>query len=263
MKQLQSITALVTGASSGIGKAFAFELARHASHLILTARSEDKLQAISRQIRDEHPVQVTIIQADLAKPGGADKLMNTINAAGLSVDLLINNAGIGKWANFLDESLATYEAMVTLNITSLMTLTYRVLPMMLAKGQGGIINVGSTGSFQPCPYIATYCATKAFVLNFSEALYGEYIHHGITITAVCPGNTETGFQLQANANTDGMRVDSPQTVARQALKALKRRQSYTIVGTDNYIQSLAPRFLPRTTIVNMVASMMNKRINKG
>lgn len=262
MKRINGKTALVTGASSGIGRAFAFELAGEGSNLILTARSEDRLHAIARQIRQQYPVEVTVIPADLAQPGAADELMNAVEAAGLSVDLLINNAGVGKWTNFLDESLTSYEAMVTLNITSLMALTYRVLPQMLVKEQGGIINVGSTGSFQPCPYIATYCATKAFVLSFSEALYGEYNHRGITITALCPGNTETGFQAEAQANTEGMRVDSPETVARQGLKAMKHGQSYIIVGTDNYLQSLAPRLLPRRTIINMVASMMRKRIRK-
>lgn len=261
MEQLQGKTALVTGASSGIGRAFAFEIARAGGSLILTARSEDKLQEIARHIRQQHNVTVTVIPADLAQPGAATELMQAINAKGLAVNLLVNNAGVGKWTQFLDEPLTSYEAMVTLNITSLMALTYLVLPQMLTNGQGGIINVGSTGSFQPCPYIAAYCATKAFVLSFSEALHGEYQHRGIQITALCPGNTETGFQAEAQANTEGMRADSPETVARQGLKALRQGRSFTIVGTDNYVQSLAPRLLPRKTIINLVASMMRKKLN--
>lgn len=253
---------MITGASSGIGRAFALEIASQGGSLILTARSDDKLQELARQIRRQYNVPVTVIPADLAKPGTANELMDAIHTAKQQVDLLVNNAGVGKWTNFLDEPLGSYEAMVALNITSLMALTYLVLPQMLASGQGGIINVASTGAFQPCPYIATYCATKAFVLSFSEALHGEYQHRGIRITALCPGNTDTGFQAEAQANTDGMRADSPETVARQGLKALTQNHSYTIVGTDNYAQALLPRLLPRKTVINLVASMMRKKIRK-
>ena len=260
MKRISGKTALVTGASSGIGRAFAFELAREGANLILTARSEDKLREIAQQLTGQYRVTVQVFPADLAQAGAADALMQTIEKAGLRVDVLVNNAGVGKWTNFLDESLAAYEAMIMLNITSLMALTYRVLPYMLAQGEGGIINVGSTGSFQPCPYIAAYCASKAFVLSFSEALYGEYRSRGITVTALCPGNTDTGFQAEANANTQGMRADSPETVARQGLAAFRQGKNYKIVGTDNYLQSILPRLLPRKTVINIVAGMIEKRL---
>ena len=254
--------ALVTGASSGIGRAFAVELAQKGATLIITARSVAKLQKLASELSTRYQTAVHVFPADLAQPGAADILMQTIEQAGLRVDLLVNNAGIGKWTSFLDETLASYEAMIALNITSLMVLTYRVLPHMLAQGSGGIINVGSTGSFQPCPYIAAYCASKAFVLSFSEALHGEYHHKGITITALCPGNTATGFQTEANADTTGMRADTPETVARQGIAALKRGASYTVVGGDNYLQSLLPRLLPRKTVINVVGGMMSKRMNR-
>lgn len=260
MKRITGKTALITGASSGIGSAFAIELAKEGAALILTARSEAKLQEMAREITVKYPTTVHVFPVDLAQPGAAETLMQTIEQAGLSVDLLVNNAGVGKWTPFLEEPLSSYEAMVNLNITALMTLTHRVLPHMLAQGAGGIINVASTGSFQPCPYIATYCATKAFVLSFSEALYGEYQSKDITITALCPGNTDTGFQAAANADTRGMRADSPETVARQGIDALKQSANYKIVGVDNYIQALLPRLLPRKTIINVVATMMNRRM---
>ncbi len=260
MKRIQGKTALITGASSGIGSAFAIELAKGGATLILTARSDDKLQELAGEITTRYHTIVHVFRADLAQPGAAETLIQAIEKAGLSVDLLINNAGVGKWTPFLDEPLSSYEAMINLNITSLMSLTYRVLPTMLAKGEGGVINVASTGSFQPCPYIATYCATKAFVLSFSEALYGEYQPKGITVTALCPGNTNTGFQGTANADTQGMRADSPETVARQGIEALKQGANYKIVGMDNYIQALLPRLLPRKTIINLVSDMMSKRV---
>ena len=260
MKTIKGKTALITGASSGIGKAFAFELAKEGVHLILTARSEARLHEVAKTITQQFPISVHVFPADLSQAGAADTLMKSIENAGLTVNLLINNAGVGKWSNFLDEPLENYEAMITLNITSLMALTYRVLPTMLATGEGGIINVGSTGSFQPCPYIAAYCATKAFVLSFSEALYGEYRHKGITVTALCPGNTDTGFQQEANADTTGMRADSPETVARQGIAAFRKDKNYTIIGFDNYVQSLLPRFLSRRSTIGLVAGMMEKRM---
>ncbi|HVG16815.1 MAG TPA: SDR family oxidoreductase, partial [Chitinophagaceae bacterium] len=204
MKTLKNKTALITGASSGIGEAFAYQLAKQGAHLLITARSAQKLETIAGIIRQQYGVQVWAFAEDLAVAGGANRLHSAIKNKGLSIDLLVNNAGFGKWTHFLDESILTYEEMIELNITSLTTLTHLVLPEMLLKTNGGIINVASTGAFQPCPYVTTYCATKAYVLSFSEGLYGEYYKKGITGTALCPGNTVTGFQSIAKANTKGM-----------------------------------------------------------
>lgn len=263
MKNLKGKTALVTGASSGIGEAFIYQLAEAGVNLIITARSEQKLVEISDTIKKTFPVNVTFLPQDLAKKGGAENLFNTITEMGITVDLLINNAGFGKWTHFLDESILSYEEMIELNIISLTTLSHLFLPAMLAKKEGGIINVASTGSFQPCPYITTYCATKAFVLSFSEGLYGEYFNKGITVTALCPGNTQTGFQATANADTTGMRADTPETVAKEGLKALLAGKSYHVVGKDNYATSLLPRFLPRKTTIKLVSKMMSKRMQKA
>lgn len=262
MKNLTGKTALITGASSGIGEAFAYELARLGMHLVITARSENKLEALADAIRLKSNVNVSVIVADLAKPGAPHVLLQKIKALGHSIDLLVNNAGFGKWSNFLDEELVSYEAMITLNITALTQLSYLVLPDMLNKGEGGIINVASNGAFQPCPYITTYCATKAFVLSFSEGLYGEYCNKGVTITALCPGNTETGFQSVAKANTKDMRADTPTTVARQGIKSFLKGKNYTVVGVDNYITSLLPRLLTRKGTIKLVSGMMGTKVNK-
>lgn len=151
--------------------------------------------------------------------------------------------------------------MIELNITSVITLSQLVIPSMLLKKEGAIINVASTGAFQPCPYITTYCATKAFVLSFSEGLYGEFYKKGITVTALCPGNTATDFQSTAKANTKGMRSDTPETVAKAGIKAMLNGKNYTVVGIDNHITSLLPRFMTRKAIINLVAKMMSSKVN--
>jgi short-subunit dehydrogenase len=261
MKSLKNKVALVTGASSGIGEAFVYELAKQGATIIITARTESKLQLLANNINNKFGNKAIAISADLSLKETPQKIYDDIKKMNLTVDLLINNAGIGKWANFLDETMATYETMLELNINAIVKLTHLFLPDMLAKGEGGIINIASTGALQPCPYIATYCASKAFVLSFSEALYGEYNKKGITITALCPGNTSTDFQTVANANTQGMTFDTAETVAQNGIKAFLENKSYKIVGKSNYLQSFLPRFLPRKTIINIVEGMMNKRIN--
>lgn len=261
MKTVKNKTALITGASSGIGEAFAYELAKQGANLVLTARSADKLQILANKISKEYNVKVSVFTGDLSQKDTPQKLYNQIKQAGLSVDLLVNNAGFGKWVNFLDESMEDYDEMIEVNINALVKLCHLVLPEMLQKGDCGIINVASTGALQPCPYVATYCASKSFVLDFSEALYGEYSKRGVTITALCPGNTTTGFQSVAKANTKGMAADTPETVARQGISALLKNKSFKIVGTANYLQSFLPRLLPRKTVINIVSKMMNAKVN--
>lgn len=261
MKTIKNKTVLITGASSGIGEAFAYELAQQDANLIITARSEDKLKDLAHKISKKHNVKVNVFTGDLLKKETPEKLYNKIKEAGLTVDLLINNAGFGKWNNFLDESIEGYEEMIEININALVKLCYLVLPEMLQKGDCGIINVASTGALQPCPYVAAYCASKSFVLNFSEALYGEYSKKGVTITALCPGNTTTGFQSIAKANTKGMTADTAERVAKEAITALLKKKSFKIVGTVNYLQSFLPRLLPRKSVIMIVRNMMNDRVN--
>lgn len=261
MKNLSGKTALITGASSGIGEAFAYELAKQGANLIITARSVRKLENLAVIIKKNYGVKVWVFAENLAIGGGAEQLYNSIKKQNLAIDVFVNNAGFGKWTNFLDETILSYEEMIELNVTSLTTLSHLVLPEMLLKKEGGIINVASTGAFQPCPYITTYCATKAYVLSFSEGLYGEFYKKGITVTALCPGNTATGFQSTAKANTKGMRADTSETVAKEGIKAMLKGKSYIVVGKDNYISSLLPRFTTRKAIINLVAKMMGSKVN--
>lgn len=261
MTTIKYQTALITGASSGIGKSFAYLLAKKGLQLVLTARSEDKLLQIVSDIKSTYNINVIYIIADLSDPNASQKIFDEINKKNIFIDLLINNAGIGKWSNFLDQSLTTYQEMIQLNVSALVALTQLLLPKMLQNKNGGIINIASTGALQPCPYIAVYCATKSFVLNFSESLYGEYFDKGITVTAICPGNTETDFQKTANANTTCMRYESPDSVAEQSIKALVKRSNNKIIGFNNVLQSFIPRLFPRKIVINIVKNMMNKKVN--
>ena len=179
---------------------------------------------------------------------------------GLRVDVLVNNAGFGKWAHFLNESLDTYDQMLSLNMDALVKLTYLCVPDMLAYGKGGVINVASTASFQPIPYQAVYAASKAFVLNLTEALAGEYRGRGVHFLALCPGNTATNFMSTANANTTGMPFSTPEEVAEAGLNAFVNGKSCHIHGRANYLSSLLPRVLSRAVVTKIVAGMFKNRV---
>ena len=261
MKTLKGKTAFITGASSGIGEAFATELAAKGCHLILTARSEANLLRNAEKLRHRFAVKVTVYAGDLSQKETPQRLFDQTRKDQLSVDILVNNAGVGKWTNFLEQPMESYASMLQLNIDAPVALTHLFLPDMLKNKDGGIINVASTGAFQPCPYIAVYGASKSFVLNFSEALYGEYHSKGVTVTCICPGNTDTGFQKEANADTKGMPSDSPEKVAQEGIKALLNGKASHVAGTSNYLTSLLPRILPRRSVIHIVSKMMNPRVN--
>lgn len=261
MKNLTGKTALITGASSGIGEAFAHELAKQGMNLVLTARSHQKLVSLASYLSKTYAIKTYVVAADLTDPKTPQYIYNFLQTNELGIDLLINNAGFGKWTHFLDENDQTYAQMLELNINAVVKLSHLLLPDMLTKGEGGIINVASTGAFQPCPYIAVYAASKAFVLSFSEALYGEYSKKGITVTALCPGNTETGFQKTANADTRSMASESAEAVAKLGLKAFMDDKNFIVTGVSNYFQSFIPRLLPRKKVINIVEKIMFKRIN--
>lgn len=261
MDTLKNKLVFVTGASSGIGKALAYELAANGAHLVLTAPKNELLDLIAEDLRSKFAINVYVVFGDLSEKDTPNRLYNEIKALGLSVDVLINNAGFGKFANFLDEDISTYLQMTQVNINALMELSYLFLPEMLDKKSGGIINLSSTGGLHACPYTAVYCATKAFVLSFSEALYGEYADRGLTVLALLPDNTATEFHKIANVNTQGMSFDTPEKVAKDGLQAFLNKKSYKIVGIKGYLMSFIPRILPRRAMVKMVSKAMNKIVN--
>lgn len=260
MNNFSGNTVLVTGASSGIGEAFARSLALRGANLILTARSEEKLIRIADEIRAQHGISVHVFPVDLTEPGAPQQLFESIKASGLAVDVLVNNAGFGKWAHFLAERLDIYDEMLTLNMSALVKLTYLFLPDMLVRKNGGVLNVASTAVFQPAPYIAVYSATKAFVLSFTEALAGEYSEQDIRILALCPGYTDTNFNAIANVNAKGMSFAIPEAVAEAGLDAFLKGKSYLVHGCPNYLTSLLPRILSRARVIKIVANMFKGKV---
>jgi short-subunit dehydrogenase len=259
-KDFEGTTVLITGASSGIGEAFARNLASKGVNLILTARSQDKLIRIADELRKKHPISVQVFPADLSRIDAPQQLIDQIRTSGSSVDVLINNAGFGKWAHFLAEDIDTYQRMLSLNINALVRLTYLCLPDMLSRGKGGVINVASTAAFQPVPYIAVYSASKSFVLNFTEALSGEYRKTGLRFLALCPGYTATNFMAVANADTSGIPLAAPDDVAEAAINAFLQSRNYHVPGVTNYLTSLLPRILSRSAAVKIVANMFRHRV---
>ena len=261
-------TVLVTGASSGIGLAMAEDLAKRGANLILTARSEDKLKEVADMVR-KIGREAHVFTSDLSVSNSAEELYNTINKAGLSVDLLINNAGYGRWGEFTSFNRMDYAKMIQLNITSLTDLCHLFISDMIKKGSGGIINVGSMASFGPVPYANVYSSTKAYVLNFTEALRYEYEEKGIQIMALCPGGTQSNFATNATekSKTVQERVNkmersntytSAEAVADECLNAFLKDKMYVITGRRNKIMHAIGRHLPRKTMLNLSGNMFKK-----
>ncbi|MDJ0508922.1 MAG: SDR family oxidoreductase [Crocosphaera sp.] len=251
-------TALITGASSGIGEAFAEQLATRQTNLILVARSQDKLYNLAEKLQARTPIDVEVIVQDLTEPQAGQKVYDWVQDKGLSVDLLINNAGFGDYGPLVERELSKQLEMVQLNVKVLVELTHLFLCQMQKKGQGSIINVSSIAGFQALPYLSTYAATKAFVLSFTEALWAENKDKGINFLALCPGATESKFAEVADfpktlENKNSIRLASAEAVVEDALKALEQNKSNVVTGgiANNTIVNLS-RFLPREWLVSAV-----------
>lgn len=261
MKTYSGKTSLVTGASSGIGRALAESLAARGSNLILVARSRDKLEQVAAAVRASKGVKVAVIAADLAKTGAPAQVFAEVGRQALQVDLLVNNAGFGKWGRFEDDDLPTYDEMINLNIRAVVELCRLFMPGMAARGDCGVLNIGSTASFIPVPWSAVYGATKAFVLSLSEALSYEYKDKGVQVTVLCPGNTESNFAAVANAaaNKDKDSGDSPEMVANVGLDALLKGQ-ISVVSGRNQMVAFLPRVLSRRRMLGFAGETWKKRL---
>ena len=252
-------TALITGASSGIGAVFAQALAKRQTNLVLVARSQDKLNQLAQQLQEQYPIQVEVLVQDLTAPNAAKSVFEAVTQKNITIDLLINNAGFGTYGSFSESSLPKQLEMIQLNIMALVDLTYQFLPQMQQRGSGAIINLSSIAGFQPLPYMSVYAATKAFVLSFSEALWAENQEKGVKVIAVCPGPTKTnffdiaGFEELATGSRENQRSATPESVVRDALKALEGHSSTVVTGgLPNQIIVNLPRFLRRDTLVKLV-----------
>jgi len=243
--------ALITGASSGIGEAFAQRLAALGMHLVLTARRGDLLEKLAEDLHVRHGTRCEILPGDLSDPDRPQSIVDELAARDIEIDLLVNNAGFGIVGEIESADIGRVMQLTRLNIGALTELTYHMLPGMMARRRGGVINVSSVAGFQPVAYMAAYAASKAYVLHFSEALWAEARGHQVTVIAVCPGVTRTSFFDVAGVPgwLKKQQALSPERVVRKALKAFERKKQYVVCGWRNYLRSLAVRLGSRRTVV--------------
>lgn len=238
--------ALVTGASAGLGVEFARQLSKRGHALVLVARRKDRLDELARELGNARAVAI-----DLSKKDAAAKLMADIKANGETVDLLVNNAGFGLIGRFAELDAKLERQMIDLNVGTLTDLCRAVAPGMIERKSGGIINVASTGAFQPGPKFAIYFATKAYVLSLTEALHEELKPHGIQVSCLCPGPTRTEFGDVAgfggNGLFDKVAMEAPEVVA-AGLRALDKNKAVVIPGLINKVSANSGRFAPRAVV---------------
>jgi short-subunit dehydrogenase len=256
----RGVTALVTGASKGLGREYALELVRRGARVVLLARSEKDLRRLAAEIRERHGgPDAEVVIGDLTAPDGPEQILRELRDRGLTVDLLINNAGAGDAGPFLDRPLEPQLRSVALNVGGLLALTHAIGGELVARGSGGIINVSSTAAFQPMPYQASYAATKAFVLSFTEALAEELRGTGVHVMAAHPGAIATGFFDGISATIDPRAADTPATIAARTLDHYARRRAVSYPGRALYrVQTWLARLLPRTAVARM-AGGFNRR----
>jgi len=245
--------ALITGASAGIGRAFAFELAAGGTNLILTARRGDRLAELANELHAKYKIEVEVYAADLAQPNAPAKLFEFTSRNGFDVELLVNDAGFGVYGEFSKADIARELEMVQVNIAAVVHLTRLYLPPMITRRHGDILILASTAAFQGVPYLNTYSATKAFDLHFAEALAEEVKQYGIRVCALCPGSTTSEFSQVAGQPASVLRrKESAEKVAHVGLKALAGGKSYVISGWKNFIGAHAQRLLPRRMVTRVV-----------
>ncbi len=247
--------ALVTGASRGLGRCFARTLAARKQNLVLVARSGEKLEALARELRTAHGIQVETIPFDLAQLGAGQQLADELTRRGLQIDLLVNNAGFGDQGRFLQLSLERQLEAIILQNCTVVEITHRLLPAMIERKQGGIITVSSMAGFQPIPFASVYSATKAFLTTFSLALEAEVKRFGVRVVTVCPGRLRVAAE---DAEDSGERKKFPggeqahEDVVSETLRALDRGGGLVIPGAINKFAAFAERFIPRSQVARLV-----------
>jgi len=253
--------ALVTGASSGIGAALARELARHGHDLVLTARRAPELEALAAELR-ALGAGATVITKDLSVPGAARELAAAIERSGMQIDVLVNNAGFGDAGTFVREDPDRIDAMLQLNVAALTALTRAILPGMVARNRGRILLVSSTAAFQPGPNMATYCASKAYVLSLGEAIARELHGTGVTLTTLCPGATVTGFAADSGAESLPLFRSklvpkmTPAAVARVGYEAMMNGKPVLVTGFVNKIVAFSGSVFPRSIVFPVVKLLL-------
>jgi uncharacterized protein len=247
-------TSLVTGASSGIGAAFARALAARGQDVVLVARSGGRLEALAAELSAAHGVRAEVVVADLADPGAPDAIVAELRDRAIEIDTLVNNAGFGTHGEFATLPAQRERDEIIVNVYAPAALARALLPGMIARKGGAIVNVASTAAFQPVPYMATYGATKAFLLSFGEALAEEVRAHGVRVVVLCPGQTETAFFTGIDEARVG-RARTPEQVVATALRALERGQVVAVDGFANSVLANTVRFAPRRLVARVAARM--------
>ncbi|HEX8231246.1 MAG TPA: SDR family oxidoreductase [Chloroflexia bacterium] len=249
-------TALVTGASGGIGYELARLLARDGYNLVLVARSADKLNEMKQHYEARAGIRVHVIVKDLAQPSAPQEIFDELQREGIAVDVLVNNAGFTEFGKFVETSLEKELQLMQVNIVTLTHLTKLFLPGMVERGWGKVLNLASTAAFFPGPLMAVYYASKAYVRSFSEALWVELEGTGVTVTVLCPGPTETGFQKRGNMEDSrlvaGRKIMDARTVARIGYRAMMKGRMLVVTGLRNWVNVEATRFIPDKMLARTV-----------
>jgi hypothetical protein len=249
-------TALITGASGGIGEELAKQMAAKGYDLILVARTQSKLEDLATNLSGSFKIQVKVMALDLSSPDATKSMLRELEAQQLKVDVLVNNAAFGDYGEFVNSDPLKIEQMIYLNILSLTMLTRALLPKMLEHKWGRVMNVASTAAFMPGPLMSVYYASKAYVLSLSEAISEELKGTGVSVTALCPGPTETGFQARADMKDSKLvksrRLMSVSEVVKHGVAAMENGQRVVIPGFINQVQAFMPKLLPRAIVPSIV-----------
>jgi short-subunit dehydrogenase len=257
---MQNETVLITGASSGIGEELAKNFAKGGCDLVLVARSEEKLMALAHKLKSDAKVKVWVESADLSRQGAAKNLATDLNQQGIEIDILVNCAGVLENGNFVDLSSSSQQALIDLNVSGLTNMLSYFLPPMVARGKGRILNVASIAAFQPIPGLATYAATKAYVLSLTESLAAELSDSGVSVTALCPGVTATNMVASAREKSGGFNVPAfmigeVEQVAAQGYQACLKGEVICVPGAVNLAATIMGRATPKWLLRRISGAM--------
>jgi short-subunit dehydrogenase len=256
-------TALVTGASSGFGVEFARLFGADGWQVVMVARSGAAMEVVAQEIEERHGVEVIVMPKDLARHGASAELVASLEQRGVTIDALVNSAGFSTYGEFWRDDPAMQSDMLAVNVVALTELSRRFVPGMVDRGHGCVLHLGSVGSFSAAPMTAAYAATKAYVLSLSLAMAEELAGTGVTVTCLCPGPTQTGFQERAemgdSALISGKQLPAAREVAEAGYAAMKAGKPYLVTGANSRAFAFGSRFLPRTTSAR-IAGRSQRRV---
>lgn len=262
----KALVCLITGANGGLGSALAREFAWHDYDLVLVVRHAHSVETLCQELEQEFACKIDVISADLARENAAQHIYRELARRKIQVDVLVNNAGFGNYGFFHENSFENQSDLLRVNVLAPVELTRLLVPSMIQRGQGKILNIASTAAFQPGPLMATYYASKAFLLHFSEAIGNELEPFGVQVSALCPGPTATNFQSRSRMGNARViqkgRLLDPAVVAKTAYNGLEKKKRVIVPGLDNQAKSLVPRLLPRAWTVAGMRYLQDQKKTK-